>query len=143
MLSKCANPECPTCFRYFREGRIFLLDVETRRQPCPERDGQESNGVWARKIEHFWLCGDCSLRLTLAFDPEHGVVLLPLRKAASPSTAVAARSAMAPVATSSDVQMRPFDELHEGGRTPQDERVKILPVILDSPRSNFRAARAS
>ena len=29
MLSKCANPACSTTFRYFREGRLFLIDSET------------------------------------------------------------------------------------------------------------------
>jgi hypothetical protein len=26
MLSKCANPTCPTTFRYLHEGRLYVID---------------------------------------------------------------------------------------------------------------------
>jgi hypothetical protein len=33
-----------------------------------------------RQIEHFWLCGDCATRWTLAYDQDCGVLLAPLRR---------------------------------------------------------------
>lgn len=53
MTAKCANPACNVRFFYFRSGKIFVL---------------EANGVDAgarldspkRKIEFFWLCGECA-----------------------------------------------------------------------------------
>lgn len=49
MLSKCANPGCSQLFRYLGEGRLFQVE-----RTLPD------NGKSARKIEHYWLCGQCS-----------------------------------------------------------------------------------
>jgi hypothetical protein len=31
----------------------------------------------ANRVEHFWLCGPCSADLTLAYDRQHGVQVIP------------------------------------------------------------------
>jgi len=49
MLSKCLNPACSTPFRYFRDGRIFNIEIASSKS-----DGR------ARRRELFWLCGTCS-----------------------------------------------------------------------------------
>ena len=61
MVSKCANPNCGTDFKYFREGRIYEFAVggegvfRTSTEP-PTKDA---------KRELFWLCQDCAQRFTL------------------------------------------------------------------------------
>ena len=56
MLSKCANPACPKTLHYLRDGKIFKLEMENDVAP-----GKKS----ARRVEHFWLCGNCAQRLTI------------------------------------------------------------------------------
>jgi hypothetical protein len=58
MIATCANPFCNVPFRYFRSGKIFVLDgneVDPRsRTDCPKR-----------RIEYFWLCGECGPTMRL------------------------------------------------------------------------------
>jgi hypothetical protein len=64
MIAKCANPSCSVPFLYLREGKLFRMEVDSPRDPLgPELLGSPKP---VRKIEHFWLCGPCSTRLTLA-----------------------------------------------------------------------------
>lgn len=53
MLAKCANPACLTRFRYLESGTLFRLENEAR------------NSSDQTFQEYFWLCGGCSLGLTL------------------------------------------------------------------------------
>jgi hypothetical protein len=75
MLSKCANPSCSTPLVYLREGKIFRMESAPGRQPANNADqtGQAS----AARVEHFWLCGPCSARLTLVSDDKQGVLVRP------------------------------------------------------------------
>src|SRR5437588_3112970 len=61
MLSRCANPSCSKPLVYLREGRIFAFPVTEE------------------LIEHFWLCGPCSGKLTLR-NSERGVQVVPRGK---------------------------------------------------------------
>ena len=67
MLSKCANPSCPTLFRYLHEGRLYVIsprDGLARRKPrCSSKSGQ---------IEYAWLCASCSRYLTIQVSAEFG-----------------------------------------------------------------------
>jgi hypothetical protein len=56
MLDRCANPQCAKPLRYLREGRIFVFDS------LPSN----SNSGPGHKLEHFWLCGECSQTMVLA-----------------------------------------------------------------------------
>lgn len=56
MLAKCANPTCSTPLVYLREGKIFMMDGD-HRSKIPAKS--------AGHVEHFWLCGPCSVHLTL------------------------------------------------------------------------------
>ena len=51
MLAKCANPSCPTRFRYLSEGRIFYVHF-------PASDTGIEAGP--RQVEHYWLCETCA-----------------------------------------------------------------------------------
>ena len=55
MLDHCANPQCAKPLRYLREGRIFVFDSLSM------PDGIKR----AHKLEHYWLCGECSKKLLL------------------------------------------------------------------------------
>jgi hypothetical protein len=75
MLSKCANPSCSTPLIYLREGKIFMME----HTPGPEtaRTPGQSTQPSTPRTEHFWLCGPCSAELTLAYNKQGGVLVLP------------------------------------------------------------------
>jgi hypothetical protein len=50
MVSQCVNPKCGKSLHYLRDGKIFLLNV---------RSDEGSN---VSRMEHFWLCGECSVK---------------------------------------------------------------------------------
>lgn len=66
MLSKCANPNCPTTFRYLHEGKLYVIasrEAPAGRTKCASKSGQ---------LEYAWLRPSCSLYLTIQFDEELG-----------------------------------------------------------------------
>jgi len=78
MTSHCANPNCATPLLGLREGRIFQFEVR------PQFTAGTTSGTRAmvekiRQVSHFWLCGRCSSKLTLAFDALKGVIVTPFR----------------------------------------------------------------
>jgi len=84
MVSKCANPVCSASFRYFREGRLFEIEVTAHHGVGPANSQRKPH----RKVEYFWLCSNCATKLTVKADHEHGVVTVPLvAKAAHHATA--------------------------------------------------------
>jgi hypothetical protein len=74
MVSKCANPPCSASFRYFREGRLFEIEVTADHIKGPV-DAQRKPH---RKVEYYWLCSSCATKLTVKTDAERGVVTVPL-----------------------------------------------------------------
>ncbi len=69
MVNNCANPLCDKPLHYLRDGRIFVFEVPG--------DGLGADGKRARHLEHYWLCGDCSLSLRLERHTTEGVKVLP------------------------------------------------------------------
>jgi hypothetical protein len=59
MVNQCANPSCGKPLHYLREGRIFVFDLPDPNVPVP------APGGWARRLQHFWLCGPCSETMVL------------------------------------------------------------------------------
>ena len=59
MLSKCANPNCTMEFKYFRHGRLFEFNIGEcmSYNTLPPQKGSNR--------ELFWLCYECSRKLTL------------------------------------------------------------------------------
>jgi len=76
VLSKCANLRCSQPFLRLRHGRLFHF-------PRTLKAGKNS------MMESFWLCNDCSRRLTLQWKPGEGVLTVPLPE---PATIVPALS---------------------------------------------------
>lgn len=82
MLSKCANPNCDAPFQYLREGKLFRIDAK---ETLPQLIGKKP----ATGVEYFWLCGQCSPQMTLAFEREKGMVVVPIRPRAKRAVAMA------------------------------------------------------
>src|SRR5438105_10218463 len=78
VLHKCANPDCSQPFKYFRHGKLFSFELESR-SGIPEKS--------KRKV--LWLCGRCAWRMTLKFVKGRGLVAVPLEphRRESPSAA--------------------------------------------------------
>lgn len=74
MVSKCANPECSVPFRYFREGKLFRIEAQRVTPAGPTL----VSGKRPQHVEHYWLCGTCSAKLTLTYDPNKGAVVVPM-----------------------------------------------------------------
>jgi hypothetical protein len=89
MLSKCANPSCSTPLIYLREGKLFAMQPTGMPKLSQPRLAQQGPILAkpANRLEHFWLCGPCSERLTLVYDVESGVRVT--AKEAGPPRAVA------------------------------------------------------
>jgi hypothetical protein len=94
MVSKCANPACSTPFHYLREGKIFRVEVEATPPPTSQgkakadvfNDGSQSPFLVASrkpvlKLEHFWLCGPCSQSMSLLFDKDNRISVIPKLRA--------------------------------------------------------------
>jgi len=75
MLHKCANPACTVPFRSLREGKLFLAESRVDGDPLPGNGRRPM-----RRREHFWLCQACSCHFTLRFDPQYGMLTVPLSR---------------------------------------------------------------
>jgi hypothetical protein len=76
MVSNCANPACSATFRYLYDGQLFHLPV----QPAPGRVGDPGP---SSTLESFWLCTECSRKMTLVAGPD-GVMLAPRQDVSKP-----------------------------------------------------------
>jgi hypothetical protein len=90
MLAKCANPACSTPLIYLREGKIFMMEnnMENAVRPQIRPHGPIlAKPQSANRVEHFWLCGPCSMDMTLTYDRERGVTVAtkPRKRAAAAS----------------------------------------------------------
>ena len=76
MLSKCANPGCSRPFRYLHQGKLFRMETEVGDN---ERSfGSDPDVKKHRRLEFFWLCEECALKMTLAFQKGAGVIVKPM-----------------------------------------------------------------
>jgi hypothetical protein len=65
MEMKCCNPGCDALFDY-REGRLVRVSKN------PPKDNPSKT---QRLIEHFWLCGKCSIDFVLEYKSGNGVTI--------------------------------------------------------------------
>jgi hypothetical protein len=80
MLHKCANPACSTLFRRITEGKLFLVQMHPQDSPRLKSDRPIYKRTVLRRVEHYWLCDECSRHLTLVVEPE-GMATVPLPQA--------------------------------------------------------------
>jgi hypothetical protein len=76
MMSKCANPNCPSVFRYLRDGKLFQVPAGTAARVSGKKTAEQPK--MPTRDEFFWLCGPCSKELTIHVDPVAGVHTVPL-----------------------------------------------------------------
>jgi hypothetical protein len=70
---KCANPACPTAFRWLAGGKFFRFRPESVASHSKDKGAPSLLGISG--VEHFWLCDRCSHIFTLAFEEHQGVIL--------------------------------------------------------------------
>ena len=86
MLSKCANPGCPTSFRYLHEGKLFRIHIDPDGSESLSTSGMDAKAKKpSRHVEFFWLCQSCSAEMTLSFEKGVGVTIQPLTASAMAS----------------------------------------------------------
>lgn len=51
MVSQCANPDCRRELHYLRDGKIYQFVLSSK--------------TGSKRLEHFWLCGECSKNMIL------------------------------------------------------------------------------
>jgi hypothetical protein len=71
MTFHCANPDCAVPLRLLRDGRLYQFEVR------PQVPAESVTSAKSRSLSHFWLCGECSSKLTLVFDQMKAVVVKP------------------------------------------------------------------
>ena len=74
MLTKCANPACNATFRYLRDGRVFKVER------APDQTPSIAGTKPPQLVEHYWLCDDCAVQMTLGIDFYGNVITLPLEE---------------------------------------------------------------
>jgi hypothetical protein len=67
MLSKCANPDCSTTFRYLNEGKLYLIDSKAALVRHGVRAGLKYAGK-SCSYEYFWLCSLCCRDMMIQID---------------------------------------------------------------------------
>jgi hypothetical protein len=70
---KCANPACPTAFRWLAGGKFFRFRPESAASHSKDKGAPSLLGIPG--VEHYWLCEHCSHVFTLSFEENQGVML--------------------------------------------------------------------
>ena len=70
---KCANPACPTAFRWTRGGKFFRFRPNPASQSVNSSETEAPHGIHG--VRHYWLCERCSQIFTLVYDDQCGVAL--------------------------------------------------------------------
>jgi hypothetical protein len=68
MVDYCANPQCVKPLHYLREGTIYIFEIV-----APDAGNGLRKG---HRLEHYWLCGECSGQHKLERTPEKEVRLI-------------------------------------------------------------------
>jgi hypothetical protein len=98
MLHKCANPACSSVFRRLSEGKLFQVEMDRLESSSSGRSASVRNANRLRRVEHYWLCNQCSSFLTLTFERGRGVTTVPLPSVTKKTVAAASVSDVQPAA---------------------------------------------
>lgn len=80
MTQKCANPECNAEFRFASRGRVFSFELRKPIAPCRDVPPAICKKKPSHAAIHFWLCENCSSRLSLRFTMETGLSIVAISK---------------------------------------------------------------
>ena len=78
MLAQCVNPNCRAALRSFSEGRLFQFEVVSISVAARDDSRLPFDEKPKRQTSHFWLCGECSTKLSVTLEPMTGLRLVPL-----------------------------------------------------------------
>lgn len=124
VLQKCANPVCPAQFRYLNEGKLFEVEFQYSKTSTSNGQRELSNGK--AHIERWWLCDGCSVRTSLQFDRQQGVIMVhSLEGTDRVFTSVFERSTEIALAEVSRVLIRPLDIESKIRRNSARSKVQI------------------
>ena len=70
MITNCANPKCGAPFRYFRDGKLFVIDRNIRSADSLPYEFDTCNGTG---VQHYWLCGACCKSMSVAVGPHNEI----------------------------------------------------------------------
>ena|SRR6516164_7376091 len=65
MVKKCANSSCETVFRYFRGGKIFVVEAARVGEAASSRGPQTQFLSSGTSLQYFWLCERCARQMTV------------------------------------------------------------------------------
>lgn len=77
MITACANPACNRPFHYLRGGRLYRFDLRSPQFRGTDVGNALSGVKHDRTVVFFWLCRECSAKLSLQFDPGAGLTVIP------------------------------------------------------------------
>jgi hypothetical protein len=69
MVEKCVNPACSALFRYLRDGRVFVTEVEG--------DSHTKGHARPRQFRYVWLCNSCCRTMTVVVEKGQGIKIVP------------------------------------------------------------------
>jgi hypothetical protein len=81
VIAMCANPACNIPFHYFRSGQIFMVDAD-------DVDPRSRTDHPKRRIEHFWLCGECAPTTHLMRTSDGAVTICQAPRPSDPAVAL-------------------------------------------------------
>lgn len=86
MVDKCANPLCPSLFRYFGKGRLFAFELRSPTLPCRDVPAAICEKHPSHATVCFWLCECCCRDLIVTFSSSEGMQVVPRTEAPSAAT---------------------------------------------------------
>jgi hypothetical protein len=78
MISKCANPACNARFLYLHEGKLFRVLRGAKEAPHLQKGVDPTVRKHAQHVEFFWLCEECTAKMTIKYENGAEVVVKPL-----------------------------------------------------------------
>ena len=80
MIATCADPACNIPFHYFRSGQIFMVEANDNHVDPRSRTDHPK-----RRIEYFWLCGECATTMRLMRTTDGAVIICPVPRSSDPA----------------------------------------------------------
>lgn len=76
--AQCVNENCRRPLRSLAEGRLYQFEVVSISLAATDEHSAPFDEKPQRETVHFWLCGSCASRYSLALEPARGLRLMPL-----------------------------------------------------------------
>ena len=77
MLSQCANPLCSKPLHYLRDGKVYRVEIKEEPVLGNTPFLISSASKTPKRLQHYWLCGECTKSMTLRFDDHGHITVLP------------------------------------------------------------------